>query len=137
MWDRRTARRKPQRFRHLPTEVEGIHFDGSMACASDIIEWAQGFTLDDYGRLCAFTSEGLRYVPEGNTAMLDVEGSPYSVRPSVMAACYVAVAESYTAPLSAERVRALVAESRTTSDRDRLRQIVAQLGAHCEAAQGG
>ena len=137
MRDRRTARRQPQRFRHLPTEVLGIPFDGSVSCASDIIEWAQGFTLDDYGRLCAFTSEGLRYVPEGNTAMLDVEGSPYSVRPSVMEACYVAVNGTYVAPLPAERVRALVAESRTTSDRDRLRQIIAQLGAHCEATQDG
>ena len=62
---------------------------------------------------------------------------PYSIDPAVVAVSYELVgAASFQAPLSIDRVRQLVAEAGTTPDRDRLRQIIGQLGAHCEVLQG-
>lgn len=126
---------QPQRYRHLSTDVEGIPYDGTTAGAEAILAWAPGkFTYDDYGRLCQWTPEGLRYVPEGNTAMLDVEGGPYSVRPTVMAACYVTVnGANRGAVLSPDQVRQLRATAELATDPRVLREAVAQLAASHEA----
>lgn len=125
-----------QRYRHLPTVVAGILFDGTTACAEAIMAWAPGkFMYDDYGRLCTHTPEGLRYVHEGNTAMLDVEGLPYSVRESIMVSSYVPFEAGYTAPLTPARVNELQAEAHATGDVGRLREIVDALVAHGQALQ--
>ncbi len=127
---------EPQSWRHRPTVVRGIFFDGTEACAEAIMAWAPGkFVLDDYDRLCTLTPEGLRYVHEGSTAMLDVEGLPYSVREAVMALAYVQVTPDYRAPLTADRVRELHGQAHLTTDIDTLRGVVDQLVAHSEALQ--
>ena len=127
---------QPKRYRHRPTLVGAIRYDGTRACADAIINWSQGkFLLDDYDRLCALTPDGLRYVSEGYLAVLGVVGEPYMVSPEVEAISYGEVADGYTAPLDIYRVRQLVAEARTAPTRDRLRDIIALLGAHCEALQ--
>lgn len=126
---------EPQWYRHLPTRVQGLLYDGHPRCAEAIMAWAPGkFVLDDYGRLCNFTPEGLRYVPERNTALLDVEGCPYSVRESVMAACYVTVdGADHRAVLSAEQVQAIRAAAELATDPKALREMVAQLAGSHEA----
>jgi hypothetical protein len=135
MKDRTESRYQPKRLRHRPTAVEGFDYDGTPGCAGEIIAWSNGkFMLDDYGRLCALTPDGLRYVPEGGTAVLGVIGEPYMLLPEVKAVAYVEVADNdYSAPLTIDRVRELVAESRTIVDHDRLREVIARLGAHSEA----
>jgi len=135
MKDRTKSRYRPKRLRHRPTSVEGIDYDGTPECAGEIIAWSNGkFMLDDYGRLCALTPDGLRYVPEGGTAVLGVIGEPYMLMPEVKAVAYVELADNdHRAPLTIERVRQLVADSRTIADSDGLRQVIAQLGAHSEA----
>lgn len=124
-----------QRYRHLPTVVAGILFDGTTRCAEAIMDWAPGkFTRDDYGKLCAFTPEGLRYVPDANTAMLDIEGLPYSVRPSIMASSYVpADGVDHRAVLSAAQVMQLRFTADDTDDVRQLREIIAQLASSHEA----
>ena len=135
MKDRTKGRYQPKRLRHRPTAVEGIDYDGTPESAAEVIAWADGkFMLDDYGRLCALTPDGLRYVPEGGTAVLGVIGEPYMLLPEVKAVAYVELADGdYSAPLTIDRVRELVAESRTIVDHDRLREVIARLGAHSEA----
>lgn len=126
---------EPQWYRHLPTVTAGIPYDGHPRCAEAIMDWAPGkFTLDDYGRLCALTPEGLRYVPEGNTAMLDIEGCPYSVRESVMAQCHVVVnGTDHRAVLTSEQVQAIRAAAELATDPKALREMVAQLAGSHEA----
>lgn len=132
--DTTKARYRPKRLRHLPTVVTGVDFDGTEACAEAIIEWSAGrFMLDDYGRLCALTPDGLRYVPEGGTAVLGVVGEPYMLMPDVKAVAYREVdGVDFRAPLTLERVRELAVEARQAGS-DRLRDIVAELAAHSEA----
>ncbi len=129
---------EPKRYRHLPTVVEAIRYDGSALCAGAIVAWGRDrtgnlpFTIDG-DDLVAHTPQGPRYVPEGWLAVLGVIGEPYSVQPMVEAVAYVEVTADYRAPLTADRVADLVAEARGTISVDRLRDIVAQLGDHSEA----
>lgn len=145
MGDRKASRYPSLRFRHRPTEIEGIFYDGSPSNAKAIVAWGRArsggstpFEIFE-GDLHMYTRQGARYVPDHDLAVLGVLGEPYSIQPAVLAVAYQPVNgdAGYGAPLPAERVRELVAEAAQCSDRDRLRQIVAQLGAHCEAAQGG
>lgn len=125
---------EPQQYRHRRTVVTGIRYDGTPSCAQAIILWSDGkFMLDDYDRLCALTRDGLRYVHEGWTAMLGLLGEPYMIEPAVMELAYDVVASDpdYRAPLTLARVRELAGEA-PTADLLRLRDIVAQLAAHCE-----
>lgn len=134
--DRTKSRYKPKRLRHRPTAVEGIDYDGTPECAGEIIAWSNGkFLLDDYGRLCALTPDGLRYVPEGGTAVLGVIGEPYMLLPEVKALAYVELAENdYRAPLAPARIREIQDQARQTADADRLRELIDQLVFHCEAS---
>ena len=144
MADRRSSPAfKPQRYRHRPTEVEGIIYDGTVSCAKAIVSWGRTRTKGSTpfeivaDELHMYTRQGARYVPENDLATLGVLLEPYSIDPAVVAVSYELVgAVSFQAPLSIDRVRQLVAEAGTTPDRDRLRQIIGQLGAHCEVLQG-
>ena len=133
--DTTRTRYQPQRLRHLPTVVESVLYDGTAECAEAIMDWSKGrFMYDDFGRLCALTPDGLRYLQEGGTAVLGTQGEPYMLQPAVRAACYVEVAvPDYRAPLTPDRVTELAAEAQGSSNVDRLRDIVAQLAAHSEA----
>ena len=130
---------QPRRYRHLPTVVEGIPYDGSTESAEAIMAWAPGkFIPDDYGRLCSLTPEGLRYVHEGSVAMLDVEGLPYSVRPAIIEACHIEVGgEDHRAVLSVDQVRQLRASAELATDPRALREMLAQLAASHEAQRHG
>jgi hypothetical protein len=144
MADRRARPYAPQRYRHKPTTVEAIVYDGSARCAKAIVAWGrtrtQGATPFEVvaDELHMYTRQGARYVPENDLATLGVLLEPYSIDPAVAAVSYELVnGTGFQAPLSINRVRELMAEGQTASDRDRLRQIIGQLGAHCEVLQGG
>lgn len=135
---RATTRYLPKRFRHRPTMVEGIEYDGEIDCARAVVDWGRQrtsnspFEIED-GELLALTRQGRRYVPVNDTAVLGVKLEPYSVDPEVREISYVELGVDYSAvPLTIGRVRELADESRTASG-DRLRDINAQLVALCEA----
>jgi len=138
MKDRTTTRYWPKRYRHRPTVVEGVVYDGSIDCARVIVEWGRlrtgisPFTID-YDELHMATRQGNRYVPAGDLAVLGVKLEPYSVDPEVREESYVELGVDYgAAPLTIGRVRELADESRSANG-DRLRDINAQLVALCEA----
>jgi len=136
MRDRRsTARPAPQRWRHRPTVTEGIVFDGTPEGAETIMRWApQKFVLDDYDNLCAWTADGLRHVNKGDVAALDIEGLPYTLRPSVRENCYdPAEGHDYSTWLTTAEVLAIQEESMKTGDADRLRSLIRRLAASHEA----
>lgn len=133
--DTTTTTYEPKRYKHRPTVVSGIFYDGTPECAEAIIAWAPGkFLFDDDTRLCCFTPEGLRYVPERNTAMLDAEGRPYSVREAIIGLCFDAAngSNDYSAPLTLDRVREIQDQARHTAEPDRLRELIDQLVFHIE-----
>lgn len=134
-----TTSYQPHRYRHRPTVVEGIVYDGSAPCARAIVDWARERTgnspfVIDGDDLHAMTRQGTRYVPVQDLAVLGVKLEPYSVDPEVREAVYVRLGVDYGAtPLTIARVRELADEARHCPDRERLRSIVAELAALGEA----
>jgi hypothetical protein len=129
---------KPYRLRHKPTVIEGFRYDGTVACATAIVAWGHRRTgntpfrieMDD---LVADTPQGPRYIPENWLAVLGVIGEPYSIQPEVEALAYEpATNPGFGAPIPIDRVRELVAEAHRSPDRERLRDIIRELGARCE-----
>lgn len=129
----------PQRWRHRPTVVEGIIYDGTVECAKAIVEWGRRRTGNTPFRIVgddlhAVTPQGERYVPQGDMAVLGVIDEPYSVQPEVREKAYVkVVGEDHRAILSGAQVMQLRYSADDITDVGQLREIVAQLGASHEA----
>lgn len=138
-----TGRYAPQRYRHLPTVVEGIRYDGTLECAKAIAAWGRAqngglpFYLED-GDLIAATAQGPHYVPEGWLAVLGVIGEPYTVRPEVEAVAYRPAGDTgYGAYLLPERLDEILAEGDRTADPTKLRELLAAVVASHKAVLNG
>ena len=129
--DTTTTRYAPQRYRHLPTVVEAIRYDGTVDGARAIVEWGRArtgntpFRIDD-DDLVADTPQGPRYVPEGWLAVLGVVDEPYSVSPEVEAIAYRSADQNdYGTFLLGDRLDEIVAQAERTADPTKLREYLA------------
>lgn len=134
---------EPQRYRHLPTVVEAIRYDGTVDCARAIVDWGRARTgntpfrieLDD---LVADTPQGPRYIPEGWLAVLGVIDEPYSVQPDVESKAYVKVDDpGFGTFLMPDRLDEITAQAAATSDPTRLRELLAVVVASNKALLDG
>jgi hypothetical protein len=132
---RSKSKYQPERWRHRPTVTEGIVYDGTPECAEAIMRWQPTkFVLDDYDNLCAWTADGLRTVCQGDAAVLDADGVPYTLRSSIREVCYdPAAGNDYSTWLTTADVMAIQRESLQTGDPDRLRGLIRRLAASHEA----
>lgn len=130
---------EPRWYRHLPTTVEGVIYDGTVDCARAIVEWGKARTGNlpfniEGDDLHAYTRQGQRYVPESDMATLGVLLEPYSVSPDVRQVAYVLVdGADHRAVLSSEQVQAIRTAAELATDPKALREMVAQLAGSHEA----
>lgn len=136
------TRYAPRQYRHLPTVVEAIRFDGTAECARAVVEWGRARTGNtpfrfDHDDLEALTPQGPRYVPDGWLAVLGVVGEPYSVSPEVEALAYIEVGDpGFATFLVPDRLDEIAAQAAGTSDPGKLRELVAVVVASHKVLSG-
>jgi hypothetical protein len=88
------------KLRHIPTEVDGVVWDGSQAALDEL--WALGLreyslraTAEAGGpqTLIVHTLEGDRPALPGDVVIRGTQGEWYPIKPDVAAACYEPVKE--------------------------------------------
>lgn len=86
------------RYRKKPVEIEAFHWDGSDACALDIVEWAGG-AVKRRGRnaegnewLKVSTLEGEMAATPGDFIIKGIAGEFYPCKPDIFAGSYEPVA---------------------------------------------
>lgn len=87
----------PVRFRKMPVEIEAVFFNGTVECASAIIDWilAGGHTArwHDDPFIAIDTLEGTMRAVPGDYVIRGVQGEFYPCKPDIFNATYEAATD--------------------------------------------